>query len=145
MKIGSDGSTGNLGHAPILTLFADPRGSYRSSCGNLRSTFSLGPNTNPNTNLISVPDVRRVPAEYKIRVKKHEQINRRITLLTSGAFLWERVPTVPESRQSHVLAHRSSRQWTAYSSILANYFPHSNVEYTRCDIPGIFHFRFPCF
>jgi hypothetical protein len=36
--------------------------------------------------VISAPDVRRVPAEYKIGVKKIEQINRRITLLTSGAF-----------------------------------------------------------
>ena len=33
----------NIGNeTTILTLFADPRGSYRSSCGNLRSTFSLG-------------------------------------------------------------------------------------------------------
>ena len=36
--------------------------------------------------IISDPDVRRVPAEYKIGVKKLEQINNRITLLTSGAF-----------------------------------------------------------
>ena len=47
--------------------------------------------------LISAPDVRRVPAEYKIGVKKPEQISRRITLLTSGAFRSESVGTLPES------------------------------------------------
>ena len=31
--------------------------------------------------VISAPDVRRVPAEYEIGVKKPEQINFRITLL----------------------------------------------------------------
>ena len=32
----------NVGNeTTILTLFADPRGSYRGSCGNLRSTFSF--------------------------------------------------------------------------------------------------------
>jgi hypothetical protein len=36
--------------------------------------------------LISDPDVRRVPAEYEIGVKKPEQISCRVTLLTSGAF-----------------------------------------------------------
>ena len=34
--------SGNLGHRPILSFFADSRRSYRRCCGNLRSSFSLG-------------------------------------------------------------------------------------------------------
>ena len=55
----------------------------------------------------NLADVRRVPAEYEIGVKKPEQINFRITLLTSGAFRWERVGTLLESHQSHVCILRN--------------------------------------